>query len=68
MVGSNVVVTVLEIRGDTVKLGFNAPGEVQIHREEVRRRIEAEDLTSQEFPATLAPLPPQESLFFGEFA
>jgi carbon storage regulator len=30
-----VVVTVLEVRGDQVRLGITAPKEVQVHREEV---------------------------------
>jgi carbon storage regulator len=40
MIGENIEVTVVEIRGDRVKLGFVGPNEVPIHREEVFRRIE----------------------------
>ena len=40
MIGDNVEVTVIEIRGDRVKLGFIGPQEVPIHRQEVYRRIE----------------------------
>jgi len=36
IVGKHIVVTVLEIRGSRVKLGFIGPGEVLIHREEGR--------------------------------
>ncbi len=36
MVGDNIVVTVVEIRGDKVRLGFDAPKEVDVDREEVR--------------------------------
>lgn len=43
MIGDNVEVTVIEIRGDRVKLGFTGPQEVPIHRQEVFRRIERED-------------------------
>jgi carbon storage regulator len=43
MIGENVEVTVIEIRGDRVKLGFIGPQEVPIHREEVFRRIESRD-------------------------
>jgi carbon storage regulator len=39
-IGRTIEVKVLETRGDTVKLGFVAPREVPIHREEVYRRIE----------------------------
>jgi carbon storage regulator len=40
MIGDNIEVTVVEIRGDRIKLGFVGPHEVPIHREEVYRRIE----------------------------
>lgn len=43
MIGENIEVTVVEIRGDRVKLGFVGPHEVPIHREEVFRRIDACD-------------------------
>ncbi len=62
VVGHNVVVTVLEIRGDSVKLGFDAPGEVPIHREEVRRRIEDERHAKPEGRSE------SESPFFAECA
>ncbi len=39
-IGGDVTVTVLEVRGDRVKLGFSGPAEVPIHRVEVKRRIE----------------------------
>jgi carbon storage regulator len=35
MIGPDVVVTVLEVRGDQVRLGITAPKDVQVHREEV---------------------------------
>ena len=38
-IGHSVEVTVLEVRGDRVKLGFSGPAEVPIHREEVYQRI-----------------------------
>jgi carbon storage regulator len=42
VVGQNIVVTVLDVRGDRVKLGFVAPNDVSIHREEVHRRVNGE--------------------------
>lgn len=39
MIGPNIVVTVLEVRGNIVKLGCEAPLDVPVHREEVSRRI-----------------------------
>lgn len=35
MIGHEIVVTVLEVRGDQVRLGINAPRSVDVHREEV---------------------------------
>jgi carbon storage regulator len=35
VIGHDVVVTVLEVRGDQVRLGITAPRDVQVHREEV---------------------------------
>lgn len=40
MVGDEVVVTVLEVRGDVVRLGIKAPRSVQVHREEVYRELQ----------------------------
>ncbi len=41
MVGDEVVVTVLEIRGDVIRLGITAPRSIQVHREEVYRELQA---------------------------
>lgn len=35
MIGQEVVVTVLEVRGDQVRLGISAPRSIDVHREEV---------------------------------
>jgi carbon storage regulator len=40
MIGSDVVVTVLEVRGDVVRIGIDAPRSVRVHREEVYRALE----------------------------
>lgn len=40
VVGNEVVVTVLEVRGDQVRIGIKAPRSIQVHREEVYREIE----------------------------
>jgi carbon storage regulator len=42
MIGPNVTVTVMEIQGDRVRLAFDAPHHIPIHREEVYLRIHAE--------------------------
>ena len=35
MIGDDVIITVLEVRGDQIRLGITAPREVEVHREEV---------------------------------
>jgi carbon storage regulator len=41
-IGSDVTVTVLDVKGNQVRLGINAPKEVEVHREEVFERIQEE--------------------------
>ncbi|MGD9648733.1 MAG: carbon storage regulator CsrA, partial [Pirellulales bacterium] len=44
MIGDNIVITVVDIRGDKVRLGINAPTEVPVHRQEVYEAIQRENL------------------------
>jgi carbon storage regulator len=41
VIGGNVVVTVVSVRGDQVRLGIDAPRSVAVHRQEVAQAIEA---------------------------
>lgn len=41
VIGNDVVVTVLEVRGDIIRLGIDAPRDVTVHRQEVFEAIEA---------------------------
>ncbi len=39
IIGENIVVTVVEIRGDKVRLGVQAPKEVSVHRREIYDKV-----------------------------
>lgn len=43
MIGDNIVVTIVDVRGDKVRLGIQAPREVTVHRQEVHEAIAREN-------------------------
>ena len=42
MVGSDITITVLGVKGNQVRIGINAPKDVAAHREEIYERIQSE--------------------------
>ena len=47
VIDDNIVITVVEIRGDKVRLGIQAPREVPIHRSEIHAAIQNEQAAHQ---------------------
>jgi carbon storage regulator len=42
MIGEKIAVTVLAVKGGQVRIGINAPRDVQVHREEIYDRVQSE--------------------------
>ncbi|HSQ59187.1 MAG TPA: carbon storage regulator CsrA [Acidobacteriota bacterium] len=64
-IGDDVKITIVEVKGNHVKLGIDAPPSVKVHREEIYERIQAENRRAREAQAqnggaSGAPAPPRD--------
>jgi carbon storage regulator len=57
MIGDEIEITVIDIRGDKVRLGIRAPRSVSVHRKEVYDAIRNENRSAAEAPLNPADIP-----------
>ena len=55
MIGNDIEITVLEVRGEQVRIGIRAPRSVSVHRKEVFEQIRLENEKATETPADALP-------------
>ncbi len=46
MIGDDIEITIVDVRGDTVRLGIQAPRSVSVHRKEIYNAIQAENIAA----------------------
>ncbi len=65
IIGDNIVVTIVDIRGDKVRLGIDAPTEIPVHRREVFEAIQRENMQASRMQprdvGDLSRLPPNRT-------
>ena len=61
VIDDNIVITVVEIRGDKVRLGIEAPREIPIHRSEVHAAIQSQQAAEAEQAVEAEKEPPTVS-------
>ena len=66
IIGDNIVITIVDIRGDKVRLGIQAPVEIPVHRQEVYDAIQRENMQAAQSgdaknePVSSESVPPEE--------
>lgn len=56
VIGHDVVVRVIDVRGDQVRIGIDAPRSVTVHREEIYRQVVAENMAAAQSADLESPL------------
>jgi carbon storage regulator len=57
MIGDDVIVTIVDIRGDKVRLGIEAPNDIPVHRQEVYEAIKRENRKANHLQPSDLPQP-----------
>jgi carbon storage regulator len=57
IIGEDIVITVLGVKGNQVRIGVKAPRDVTVHREEIFTRIQQENQRSGDSPEEPVPAP-----------
>lgn len=60
MIGDDIEITVIDIRGDKVRLGIRAPREVSVHRKEVYDAIREENRSAAQAAIDPSHIPPPD--------
>jgi len=54
IIGENITITVLGVKGNQTRLGVNAPRDVSVHREEILNKIQSDQAIGNVKPGTCA--------------
>jgi len=57
IIGENIELTVIEVRGEQVRIGINAPRSIAVHRKELLEQVKAENIRAAEQEVTSEDVP-----------